>query len=211
MAPGAYAHRPAAAEGGDAVSKQRILYTDDSIARRVTVTGWADRNGHFWGDSEHMARWSSCTHVVCACGAEVEKHWLACRACRDKQSEERWQRLPLVEWDGKTPLCVHDGDRFFFDADDLYDWCDANSLRPSEMRLVLCEPRHFSQVSVDHWADELPEDGELPGNIQAALDALNAVIDAHQGPAAWYPSDQRVVMPDRDQPAAPSADACGAS
>ncbi|CAB4172456.1 hypothetical protein UFOVP935_22 [uncultured Caudovirales phage] len=46
-----------------------VMIDDPQAATLVTVTGWRSRDGRFYGDNEHAARWGGCTHVKClACG-----------------------------------------------------------------------------------------------------------------------------------------------
>jgi hypothetical protein len=61
------------------------------------------------------------------------------------------------------------------------------------LRLILCEPEYLRPVEWDHWVDDLPEDGELPGAVEDAVEALNKVI-REQGPSAWYPGKYAAVL-----------------
>ncbi len=178
--------------------KPMFLNTASDAATRQTVTGWVSRTGRYWGDDERMARWDGCTHVECACGQPVEKSWLACQKCRDARDDAKWLAMPLVEWDGKTPFCTPDGDEYFFDEETFYDWCEDGCLTPSEVQLVLAEPTHYRQLDADYWVDEMPEDGDLPDEIQAAVDALNKVIAGYGKASVWFAGKQRIVMPNRE-------------
>ena len=40
-----------------------VMIDDPRAATLVTVTGWRSRDGRFYGDNEHSARWAGCTHV----------------------------------------------------------------------------------------------------------------------------------------------------
>lgn len=190
--------------------KPMILDSSDEAARLVDgLKGWVSRTGRFYGDDERLARWDGCTHVTCdRCGAAVEKSHFRCGPCGNKDRAERWAKLPLVEWDGETPFCLDDSDHYFFDADSFYDWLfdqnedgdeDDQRIRAEDVRLVLCDPVHYRPIDADYWYDDMPEDGDLPDDIAAALDALNAVIRAHKDPAAWFPGKQRIVMPTRTE------------
>lgn len=179
-------------------TREIVRYDSPEAARQVTVTGWVSLHGRFYGNDEHIARWDGCTHTVCDCGELADKGYTRCERCRAAAIVKQWEAMPIVEWDGETPFCEHDGDRFFFDEDSFYDWCDDEGIDPTEVRLVLCEGRRFRTVDTDYWCDDLPEDGELPDAIRDALDALNAAIRAHDKPAAWYPTKQRIVMKGRE-------------
>lgn len=174
-----------------------ILYASDEAAHEATVTGWVARDGRFWGDDEHMARWCGCTHIICECGQPVEKAWTLCDACRDKKRTKRWEAMPLVEWDGESAFCVFDTDRFFFDLDSFLDWMADEDEPPTDVRLELCEPVALRSVDTDYWSDDMHEDweGDLPEPVQAALDALNAAIRAHDKPVCWRPCGKRIAPP----------------
>lgn len=171
-----------------------ILNTSNEAAQQVTAIGWMSRTGRFYGDDERMARWDGCTHIACACGEPVEKTWLACDACRRIKDAERWNSFPLVEWDGETPFFTFDSDNFFSDVDAFYEWCLDNEADPSSVRLVLAKPRKFAEVDSEYWCDDLPEDGDLPDDIAAAVEHLNTVIRAHKEPAAWWASNKRIIF-----------------
>lgn len=176
-----------------------VLYHDDGVAEQVTLTGWRSRHGHFYGDNEHLARWDGCTHVICACGTATPKHYTACEACRQKADDARYLALPLVDWNGEM-VCTFDNDRFFRDEEEFLDWCELEELDPAEVQLVACEPRGLREVDPDYWTDELPEDGELPGPLQDALDAFNAVVREHnKTPSVWWAIDQRVSFPSQER------------
>lgn len=171
-----------------------ILDSSDEAAKIATVTGWVSRLGRFWGDDERMARYDGCTHRGCDdCGKPVPKcGFTVCDGCRKKRSDARFAAFEIVEWDGETPLNLYDTDRYFFDADEVRDFIEERGIVPEELRLVLCEPEYLRQLDADIWEDNLPDDGELPDEVQEALDALNKVIAA-QGPSCWRPTDKRVI------------------
>lgn len=93
--------------------KLKVMYAGDEAAQKVTVTGWRSRHGRFYSDNEHLARWDGCTHLACDCGAAMEKGYTICRSCRDKNRREVCETMPFKEWDGTTPLTLHDADEFF--------------------------------------------------------------------------------------------------
>lgn len=174
--------------------EQMILDTDHEAATLRTITGWVSRRGIYYGDDERTARWDGCTHIVCECGKPTPKTYAHCDECREKRQRERWLALPLVEWDGETPICQYGGDEYFFSSDELYDWCDNNAVHPGDLMLVTCEPQYLSQIDTDYWSDDLPEDGDLPAEVEAALNALNKAIREHGKAYAWSPGKRRVEV-----------------
>jgi hypothetical protein len=106
----------------------------------------------------------------------------------------------MVEWDGVAPVCDDSKDKYYFDKDSLMDdmyWAlDEAKKRGEEpvMHLVLCEPHYLHQLDGSEWADDLPDNddyGCLPSDVEAAIDALNAVLKA-QGPSCWFAGKQRI-------------------
>ena len=62
-----------------------------------------------------LARWDGCTHQLCDCGAEMDRGYTICSACRDKKRLEQYEAMPFKEWDGIAPLTLHDDDEYFWD------------------------------------------------------------------------------------------------
>lgn len=176
-----------------------ILYSSDEAAKRATVTGWVDRLGLFHGDnahSEHSARWSGATHLSCKkCGTVHNKNTIMCDPCHALHMAAVWDELEKRPWDGTTPVMVHQGDEFFFDAESFANWCADNEVEREGVHLVHCKPQHLSTIDEDHFADDLPEDGELPPAIAEALAALNTAIQAHTEPVSWW-ADNVAVDPE---------------
>jgi len=175
------------------MTNQKIVMYDspEAATYRTNISGWIASTGQFWGNDEHMARWSGCTHMTCACGKVFDKRTLRCDSCQAKASMEKYYALPMVEWDGVTPVCTFDDDRYFFSEEEVLDWMADQDPETAEVRLVLCEPGRLGYVSEDNWADDLPEDGELPGAVQMALDALNEAIK-NAPTVCWWAGKQRI-------------------
>ena len=178
------------------VSKEQINYDDPKAARYVkNIEGWIDINGRFFGnnpDSEHMARWSSCTHIKCECGNLVHKGWTKCDDCRFKAKIEKYNNLPYKEYDGGL-VYSHAVDEFFEDSDEIEDYCADNEIDPKDLRLVFCNPLYFQQVDTDYWSDVMSYEGEdedLPDELLKALNAFNDVI-AKLPPANYTPGNIR--------------------
>jgi hypothetical protein len=176
------------------MKKEQILYSSDDAAKYVKdIEGWVDRNGLFFGkDGEHGARYSGCTHRDCEdCGKPAEKWCLVCKRCKAARDTKRYQEREQKEWDGETPLYSESHDRFFFNEDDLYDFI--RDVEPLNQRLVICDPVNLSQIDHDHWCDELCEDGELPSDVEDALDELNKVI-TESDPVSWQPGKFAAIV-----------------
>jgi len=171
------------------MDKETVLYSSDEAAKFVTgIEGWVSKNGHFWGENEHMARYEGCTHIDCDdCGKPIEvRGYTICDECRLKKSIEKYHSMPKLKWDGEAPLYSDSGDEYFFDEDSLLDYLSENDCSIESLRLIVCEPEKFREIESDHFCDELPEDGELPSSLEIALEELNKVI-RKQPPSAWFP------------------------
>jgi len=68
-------------------------------------------------------------------------------------------------------------------------------VKVEDLRLVLCDSNEFSEIDGSQWEDIMPEDseGDLPKELQSALDALNVVIKSLP-PASYSPSRFRTSL-----------------
>lgn len=162
----------------------------EAATYRTDIKGWVSANGSFYGDNEHIARWSGCTHMTCECGNVYEKGRVRCDSCQSKADTEKFMALPMVEWDGVTPVCIFGGDRYFFSDSELLDWMEDLD-DDAEVRLVLCEPGKLHTLDVDDWCDDLPEDGDLPAEVQTKLDELNEAIK-NAPTVCWWEGKARI-------------------
>ncbi|MGE4296816.1 MAG: hypothetical protein AB7E47_02205 [Desulfovibrionaceae bacterium] len=106
-----------------------------------------------------------------------------------------FEAMEIVEWDGKSALHLYGTDRFFFDYEEIEEYCADHDISPTELHLVLCEPVYAGHLDgEDFWQDAMPEDGELPEELAAAVDKVNTVIDS-LGPLSWRPGRKRVLLP----------------
>jgi hypothetical protein len=176
-----------------------IPYDQSDLVRRVTATGWVSTDGRFYGEDEHLARWASCTHVRCGCGALAEKPWTACDACRLKNDIERYNKMPQREWDGSTILYSDAADRYFHAYEEIVDYLrDRTDEDPvitvDDLRLIVCEPNRPRYIDPDYFCDEMAEDDDhLPKEIEEAMEAFNAVM-AKQPPLSWSPGKYAAIV-----------------
>lgn len=177
-------------------TEKQIIYDDENAARFVeNIKGWVDINNRFYGnnpDSEHMARYSSCTHMRCECGEPMTKGWTKCEKCRSISDIEKYNKLTFKEWNGKDIVYSELVDKYFNDSDEIEDYCADEEIDPKDLRLLLCYPNEFREIEIDYWEDVLPEEseGELPTKLQEALDNFNKII-SEMPPASYCPSKTR--------------------
>lgn len=170
-----------------------ILDTDPRAAEFKTLQGWVSREGRFFGKNEDAARYDGCTHRKCRdCPNAAKKSWLICDDCRTKWGKEKHAARNVEAWDGVTPLYSNAMDEYFFCVDSLADELDEREMRPEDALLVLCDPTYARQIEPnDYYSDDLPEDGDVPEEIEKAFAALNATLEK-QPPLSWYPGEVAV-------------------
>lgn len=175
--------------------EEKIIHYDSQEAAQFQtgLSGWVDRYGRFWGNDEHMARWSGCTHLNCTkCGEQIEVRSY-CRSCSHKTDVERYLSMPKQEWYGEEYLYSMSYDKYIYSNEELFDFLAETNTSPEDLMLVICEPNYLSQINSDYWCDDLTEDGDLPGNVESALEALNkAIRDA--GPASYSPGNKAAII-----------------
>lgn len=176
-----------------------ILDTDPEAAKFVeNISGWVSRNGRFFGKQEDVARYDGCTHRACRdCGTATIKHYLICDDCSEKKKAARYEKLETAVWDEDGMLYSDVADRYFSSWEEVADYMEEENeqtLAPVSLRLVICDPVFLSPVDEDRWADDLPEDGELPDNVVAALAEFNDILRA-AGPVSWIPGKRAAVLP----------------
>lgn len=120
-----------------------VMYESPEAASIQTVTGWVDRSGRFWGQDEHMARYCGSTHRQCANNPAHPIHatngW--CKECWAESRAAKFKAMPKREWDGE-PITDYDGDRYFFDEDDLRDYLVEHEIDLADLKLVFCSPNY---------------------------------------------------------------------
>jgi hypothetical protein len=163
-----------------------ILDTDDNAARLVTVELWQSSRGNLY-NNEQAARYDGCTHRACdQCGKPTVKRYTICDKCREIKDSERYAALPKKQYDG-SPVYSLITENCLFDNDAIMDDCVDSGLDIDELRLVFCEPNYPREIDPnDYFCDDLPEDGEIDGELLAAFDKLNEVIRTHK-PLSWSP------------------------
>ena len=173
-----------------------ILFDSDEAAKFVeNISGWVDINGYFYGKDENLARYSSCTHKKCACGELMKKNYTMCNKCIEIKNKEKYNNLKAVEWNGNSPIYSDTTDDYFWDEDQLLDYCaDEEIENIEELRLLTTKPIKLrGNVDLyDLYVDELPEDYEWPNEILETLEKLNMLID-NLSPVSVFPSNERII------------------
>ncbi len=170
-------------------TKAIIMYdSNESATYRTDISGWVSSDGKFYGKDEHLARWQGCTHTKCDCGETIPiRSYTKCESCRNKISQDKYNSLPFKEYNG-SPVFSSDGDTYFYEEEDIITYLEDNEL--DEINLLYTSPNYLDEISTEYWSDILPEDGEIPDNIQKAMNELNILINK-QGPISYSPNKIR--------------------
>ncbi len=170
--------------------KPIVLYTDKNAVEEITRTVFKSLDGSVFF-TEHSARYDSCTHTICECGNSTKKGWTKCKECSNKKAKQVHDELPIKEWDGIVMIYDDRSDKYFSDMTEISEYLADEDIDAEDLDLYLCEPNYAGGVSSEHWADDLPEDGELPKELQDKLDEFNKFIFESKIILSWLPSKVR--------------------
>jgi hypothetical protein len=175
-----------------------ILVDSDEAANQTTIPAWISANGRIFTD-EDVARHDGGTHRKCLhCGEPCLKRWLSCESCRAKQDKKTFLAMPVVEWKEDTPVNIYKSDEYFFSYDDLIDYCEENQLELADLMIVACEPIEPRLLDTDFFEECLSDDGELPDEIEKAIDEFNARVAAYPHALGWVPTKTRIEFKEKN-------------
>lgn len=151
-----------------------IMFESNEAAQyRTNIEGWVSSDGRFYGKDERTARYSGSTHHKCECGGIAERTYIRCEDCRKKFSDDLYEKMPYKEWDGKEPICLYDGDEFFFDEESLIDYLYDNELNGDDVQLVLCQPVNYQPIDGETIAGDSHEDWEPSDELAKKINEFN--------------------------------------
>jgi hypothetical protein len=162
----------------------------DTDAERRNIDVWICKTcGKLWpvksrdkkwteADAEKAARTCCSTNSPCfVCGVNRTRYpHHACDGCRAIRKRERWERCEVKPLE--FPITIQDNDRWFFDEDDLLDYCDENNVEPGDLLLRIGKrhtPRFFDPG--DFWYDDMPEDDDLTEGDSECADLTEKIND----------------------------------
>jgi len=179
----------------------KIFPEDESAATyRTDIKGWVSRQGHYYGADERSARWDGATHKKCECGCVYDKNSY-CEKCSYAKQKEKFFALHEKEWDRKRPVYSVCFDRYFFSEGDLNDYLYDEIMLDDEnpknyyaqAKLIICDPVYASEIEpYDYYSGDLPEEGDVPTEIQEAFDELNTTIRQSKAVLSYVPGKYRV-------------------
>lgn len=175
---------------------EKRMYEDPNLVKIVTVTGYVDCFGRFWGNDENMARYSSCTHRTCECGNEMDRGYTICAECHSSKAREKYAAMPLAVWDGVGALYSNTWDLYFLSAEEVLDFADDGGVTAESLELIICEPVIAQRIDDDYWQDDLPEDQDIneifSAEIMDLLAKLNALLSKQI--ISWRPGKYRTSV-----------------
>jgi len=191
---------PDAVREPESAHKSPIYPEDDEAAQLKTLTGWVSRDGYFFGNNEDSARYAGSTHRRCKdCSKPTQgKHWLRCDPCQATYDKQAHFKLPLVEWDGSTPIYSNYADTYFFNDGDLDDFLSDWDGEPGiNLQCVICRPQRaypieLTEMNCDNLADDC---GSEMFTAKALMleELLNEEL-ARMEPLSWYPANKERVL-----------------
>lgn len=174
-----------------------IMFDSDEAAQKKTVTGWVSSDGFFYGEDERSARFMGCTHIRCACGMIAEKQYTACESCRNKLKLGKYRAMPFKKWNGADFLYSESADEYFYDSEEIFDYCEEEGIPCESLRLVICEPVYPKEINLSEiYSNLLPDDSEdeLPEYLVDAENELNQIIREEKEPLSWMPGRYRTEV-----------------
>lgn len=188
-------------------SSEPLRYED--AAEPVTVAGWQCVRCKRFFFEESSARW--CCHTDGPCkecgGRNLNKSYRCCQACREKHEDARWHELlatKAVAWDGETPLCMYQDDKFFFSPDEVEEYLhDQNGdleegdppRKLEDLQLCLCEASEPNEFELaDFLSDHLPEDYEGGDHGFDEIDKVVNDFIKSLAPLSYYGTNTPVTL-----------------
>ena len=174
--------------------KTKIMYDSPEAAEyRTNLSGWVSANGYYYGSDERAARYNGCTHQKCTkCGGDVEYN-AYCEPCADTREQEKHDRAPSKKWDGKGMIYSASFQQYFSEIEEAEEFALENNCEIEELILYICEPISGRLIDEDFFCDELPEDGDLPSELQEAMEEFNDAVAAY-GTLSWTPGEYRLEL-----------------
>jgi hypothetical protein len=175
-----------------------ILPSDPEAATYKTdIKGWVSRDGFYYGEGEELARYSGSTHRACeGCGTPIQKNgYTKCGPCLIASDIERYNKRERRHWNGTDGLFSEAYGEYFFDSEDLDDFCEDHDCSIEDLRLIICVPQYAREIDPkEYYCDDLPEDGEVPDDIIEIFDELNSRIRDSKAVLSWSPGKFAAIM-----------------
>lgn len=136
------------------------------------------------------------THVDCEdCGVEFEKRYTydkSCLRCQDKRNHQRYLKLDLVEWNGEDALNLFNDDKYFWELEEILEYCDENEIELKDLELVTTYKTIFSPIDWETIEqDQTHEDWQPSNEFKAKVNEFNKWLTS-QSTNTWMPTNKRI-------------------
>ncbi len=169
-----------------------IMYDSDEACVPYTMNGWKSSKNRFYAE-ESVARYDGCTHRKCECGGIMTKWKSKCDNCSWEIRKQKYMDYPYQEWTGEGPICIFDGDKYFYDEGEVEDYCEEQECAPSDLMLVICKPNFVREIDGSYFSEALNEDAELPKLLQDKLNEFNSFLKTLV-PVSWEPANIKTTI-----------------
>jgi len=178
----------------------KLFDAPDLVIYRTNLEGWTGSDNLYYGkgkEGEERARMANCTHLKCKCG-NIYKKKSYCQPCSDKRSKENFIKLEAVHWDGESPICIRCDDKFFYDMEDVLEYCENEEIEISELELMACEKQlNISEINIDELNEEY-SNGDFGvthyhPEIAKKVEELNELI-RNTEPVIWFQTNKRILI-----------------
>jgi hypothetical protein len=185
------------------MSEKNIILEEDAegLIELVNLEAWKVNEQKYFIKKEKAIEYVI-THKKCECGELMDKYRSLCHHCQtvewNKKYDERYSKMPFKEWDGKTYLVTHDGDKFFCDEGEIEDYLVENEMKLEDLKLCICEPNHLPKINYDELCEDImPENQDaldkLCPEVLKKIDELNEFI-SNQPPISWTQGTYRTTV-----------------
>lgn len=182
-----------------------VIFEDGAVFQKsVTLENvWVMANGLGAVTQESLARHLGSTHSKCqekGCGQILPKGQTICGICTKRKTRERWLKLPKKSWDEKIPVGLLDSSDYFYDMDDIYNFCIENDVHPNNLLLIHTEEKLFPEFDFCHdylsrsVFDKIDEDASdhfSNDEIEKINDLVNSIL---KNKGILYYSDTDVAV-----------------
>ncbi|CAH7413015.1 conserved hypothetical protein [Vibrio chagasii] len=173
-------------EMSELVNNKSLVHYNDAPVEYKSATGWFDKNGRFWGEDEHMARWCSCDVIECStdgCSNETAvKGSTKCISCSESSAIEKWTSS-VKRCQPSDNLYSDKLDLYFNGIESVVEHIVENDLKSetlSSLRLYVCEENFPTEIDMDcHLEEFLPEDFTAEDVLDARALELLAMLNSH--------------------------------
>ena len=185
------------------MSEKNIILEEDAegLIELVNLEAWKVNEQKYFIKKEKAIE-HVITHKKCECGELMDKYRSLCHHCQtvewNKKYDERYSKMPFKEWDGKTYLVTHDGDKFFCDEGEIEDYLVENEMKLEDLKLCICEPNHLPKINYEDLCEDIiPENQDaldkLCPDVLKKIDELNEFI-SNQPPISWREGSYRTTV-----------------